>query len=73
MMSSFSIPILYQTSPGVLRSRWLLSSGFKRAVLSGGLRHSFGIGFVDFVVPNLSVAWMDPILILYQNALLKLV
>ena len=41
--------------------------------IEGGLRHSFGIGFVDFVVPNLSVAWMDPILILYRNALLKLV
>ena len=41
--------------------------------ISGGLRYSFGIGFVDFVVPSLSADWMDPIPILYQSALLKLV
>ena len=35
--------------------------------------YSFGIGFVDFVVPSLSADWMDPIPILYQSALLKLV
>ena len=71
MMSRVSIPILYQTSPGVLRSGQF--SGFNRAVLSGGLRYSFGIGFVVFVVPNLSVKWMDPVLILYRTAPLKLV
>ena len=31
------------------------------------------LGFVDFVVPNLRVKWMDPILILYRTAPLKLV
>ena len=49
------------------------TSWFKKEVSSGGFRYSFGIGFVDFVVQNLSGRWMDPILILYQSAPLKLV
>ena len=53
-------------------SRWWYC-GFKRAVFSGGLRYSFGIGFLDLVVPNLSAEWMDPILVPYRTAPLKLV
>ena len=49
--------------PDERRSMWL--SGLKREVL--------GIGFVGVVVQNLSVYGMDPIPILYQNALLKVV
>ena len=35
--------------------------------------YSFGIGFVDFVVQNLSCYWVDPISVLSQTAPLKLV
>ena len=66
------VEVFYTNSiPGELRSRWF--SEFKRAVSSGGLRYSFGMGFVDFVVQNSSGKWMDPILILYRTAPLKLV
>ena len=61
MMSRKLLPILYRTSPGVLRSRWV--SGFTRAVLSGGLPLSSGIGFVHSVVQKLSIKWIDSILL----------
>ena len=43
------------------------------AIFGGGFRDRIGLGFVDFIVQNLSGYWMDPIPILYQTALLELV
>ena len=62
-MLRVSIPIAYIRIPDERRSMWL--SGLKREVL--------GIGFVGIVVQNLSVYGMEPIPILYHNALLKVV
>ena len=43
------------------------------AIFGGGFRYRIGLGFVDFVVQNLSGYWMDPIPILCQIAPLELV
>ena len=71
-MSRSSIPILYIKRVPVYFVRAGFS-WFKRGVSSGGFRYSFGIGFVDFVVQNLSGYWMDPISAINQIAPLKLV
>ena len=58
------------TNP-IPNSCWL--SGLKREVFGGAFRYRIGIGFVSVGVQNLIVYRMDPIPILYQNALLKVV
>ena len=71
MMSKSFASILYQISPGLLRSRRF--SGLNRAAFGRGFRYRIGIGFVGIVVQNLSSYWMDPFSILCHTAPLKLV
>ena len=59
MISRSSISILYQISPGVLRSKWF--SGLEKEAFGGGFQYRIGRGFVGIVVRNLSGYWMDPI------------